>query len=88
MSGAKSLVTWPSEKALVDMLEFLGFSSVYRYYSYSFFSAGKKWGIKKSNWGFYMAFKKDSGLTDSPSIMNNSKAYSFLKRKDVLKKLL
>jgi Methyltransferase domain len=58
-SGAKDLITRPSEKAVVDMLDFAGFNEVARYYPYPFFdfSNSQNVGIDKDLWAIYIANK-------------------------------
>ncbi len=60
-SGAKNLITRPSEKAVVDMLEFVGFNEVARYYPYPFFDFGgsDSMGINVRGWAVYIACKSD-----------------------------
>jgi SAM-dependent methyltransferase len=58
-SGAIDLITRPSEKAVVDMLDFVGFNEVARYYPHPFFDFGGKddVGITKDLWAIYIANK-------------------------------
>lgn len=60
-SGAVDLVTRPSEKAVVDMLDFTGFNEIVRYYPYPFFNfaGGDDAGINVREWAVYVALKSD-----------------------------
>lgn len=60
-SGAVDLVTRPSEKAVVDMLDFTGFNEVARFYPYPFFdfNGGNNQGINVKEWAVYVAAKSD-----------------------------
>ena len=89
-SGAKSLVTRPSEKALVDMLEFAGFSSISRYIPYPFFTNSNSgdFQINKDEWAFYLAFKKDTDYSKIPHTIEYSNKTAFFNKKIQWIKLL
>lgn len=60
-SGAKNLITRPSEKAVVNMLDFAGFNEVARFFPYPFFDieGSRNAGITRDLWAVYVANKGD-----------------------------
>ena len=76
-SGAKQLVTVPSQKSIIDVLSFSGFKKIYRYYPYPFFNKAKK-QINRTDWAIYIASKEDffSNIKRNNSIINIKKIYN------------
>lgn len=76
-SGAMDLVTRPSEKAVVDMLDFVGFNEVARYYPYPFFDFGERnsAGINIKTWAIYIASKSDKNKNIGKVIQDVKEKY-------------
>jgi hypothetical protein len=62
-SGAESMITRPSERATVEMLNYVGFDEVAKYHSTPFFDSGnsREFGVNAGTWATYVANKSSAG---------------------------